>query len=478
MPNMEQEGERPKPNSAVDAVPKAAVVERKRSGAVAEAVVPATVAPPRMGDGQLIVPGAAPPPRPWAAKIKAAIAPRLGGLSLLTVTAGFAACRFGIPMGAHPMLHEAFLRFFEAGMVGGAADWFAVTALFRDPTAGRLGFEMPHTNLLWRKREVIADRVAGMVKDLITPERLRAHIDLARMAQGLLQREDAKAFLKRLVRESAGDAARQLAAQVRSHPDVEALVNGVIENVNYAEYIGPLLLDANERGQVDDVVKYGIDQLLVQLDRYADPITDWLYGQLGYWMTYIVGKEQIRAALPQFKEAVALVAADPQHPLRQRLRESVESYGVYLRGHPATQEQVRATVVHFLHDSGLADRIGDVLDFGAAAMDSDLASSESKILAALDNRIEAAKAMLDDDAARRRFNEALDEVLDKLLREPKLVETVAQVARQGILTMKEVEFRTQATEALNGDLQMIRLNGALVGGSVGLLLYLATAWLP
>ena len=47
----------------------------------------------------------------------------------------------------------------EAGIVGGLADWFAVTAIFRRP----LGLPIPHTGLIPANWELMAARVGTMV---------------------------------------------------------------------------------------------------------------------------------------------------------------------------------------------------------------------------------------------------------------------------------------------------------------------------
>src|SRR5262249_36616401 len=53
----------------------------------------------------------------------------------------------------------ALRAFAEAGIVGGVADWFAVTALFRRP----LGAPIPHTALIPRNRDRIADGIATYI---------------------------------------------------------------------------------------------------------------------------------------------------------------------------------------------------------------------------------------------------------------------------------------------------------------------------
>src|SRR5574342_332788 len=56
---------------------------------------------------------------------------------------------------------------FEAGLVGGLADWFAVTALFRHP----MGIPIPHTALLPKNREKVTQALINMLEnDWLTKE--------------------------------------------------------------------------------------------------------------------------------------------------------------------------------------------------------------------------------------------------------------------------------------------------------------------
>src|SRR5437016_743581 len=73
-----------------------------------------------------------------------------------------------------------FVRAFaEAAMVGGLADWFAVTALFRHP----LGLPIPHTAIIPRNKDRIGDTLAAFLRDnFLTPAvvaRRMVRLDLA-----------------------------------------------------------------------------------------------------------------------------------------------------------------------------------------------------------------------------------------------------------------------------------------------------------
>ena len=76
--------------------------------------------------------------------------------------------------------HWGFLRAFaEAGMVGGLADWFAVTALFRHP----LGIPIPHTAIIPENKDRIADTMAAFLQEnFLTPQVVARRIHATNIA--------------------------------------------------------------------------------------------------------------------------------------------------------------------------------------------------------------------------------------------------------------------------------------------------------
>ncbi|MCM3567938.1 DUF445 domain-containing protein [Neobacillus mesonae] len=103
----------------------------------------------------------------------------LATLSLAVMAAGFI---ITIPL--EPSLWKTILQGgFEAGLVGGLADWFAVTALFRHP----LGVPIPHTALLPKNREKITSKIISMLEnDWLTKESIRAKINSFQITEKLL----------------------------------------------------------------------------------------------------------------------------------------------------------------------------------------------------------------------------------------------------------------------------------------------------
>ena len=97
--------------------------------------------------------------------------------------------------------------FAEAAMVGGLADWFAVTALFRHP----LGLPIPHTAIIPRNKDRIGDTLANFLKEhfLIAPV-------VARRMRGL----DIAGSVGRFLRSPSGESSRMRTGASRLIADV------------------------------------------------------------------------------------------------------------------------------------------------------------------------------------------------------------------------------------------------------------------
>ena len=135
---------------------------------------------------------------------------------LVAMAALFALAR--AMLGTHPAW-DWVLAFSEAALVGGLADWFAVTALFRHP----LGLPIPHTAIIPANKDRIADTMARFLQSnflipAVVARRMRA-MNLARALGDFLDRPSgsasraaASAVCRRSPRRASAPAAARLRA--------------------------------------------------------------------------------------------------------------------------------------------------------------------------------------------------------------------------------------------------------------------------
>ncbi len=370
----------------------------------------------------------------------------------------------------------------EAGIVGGLADWFAVTALFRRP----LGLPIPHTALIPANWELMAARVGTMVgsrvltREYVTQEIARVDVaGLLALGAERLTRRDLEAATLALARWLAGElspqTAGELVARVRGallgRPAAPLLAGAleVARRHGWDEHaiaaLARALAEALERPAFRAVVGEVVDDLLA---RYRERMG--AYPR--FWMGLasllgLIDRERVVAAL---HAGVRQVADDPTHPVRERLREALGALPARLRADGALAARVEAAKRDLLSTPGAARVLEDAATALHRALLADLARERSDVVAWVAERLERARRALVDDAALRgeidRWAKA--RVLEAVERHHG---RLAAFIEKGVLALGPEGAVRLIEDHAGDDLQFIRVNGTVVGGLAGGLLY-------
>lgn len=357
----------------------------------------------------------------------------------------------------------------EAGMVGGLADWFAVTALFRHP----LGLPIPHTALIPRKKDQVGEALSEFVGEnflnpqLITekvasagvPERAGAWLEQPKNAETVSRQ--AGTFIARVVR--AIDPV-----------DAEALINthiiGRFADPVWAPYAGRLLDTLIADGKTEPVVDALITWARRRVYQAEEPIISMIDERMPQWAPRFA-KNLVGERI--YREVVAFVEDvddNPDHEARQSIRRFLNQLATDLQEDPVMIGRVEAIKQDIMSSRAMQEA-------GATAW--------SGLSQALLDAAEDEGSML-----RRKIVEACTQwghrvQVDETLR-TKLDERVTSTVRfftenySGEVTsiISETIERWDAEEAsrkielmVGKDLQFIRLNGTVVGALAGLLIY-------
>lgn len=393
----------------------------------------------------------------------------------------------GVFVLAHTQLHVhpawGYVHAFaEAAMVGGLADWFAVTALFRHP----LGIPIPHTAIIPRNKDRIADTMAGFLRrNFLTPHvvarRLR-DINLARAAGDFL------------VQQSAGDRAGQM-GRIRS---------GIVQLfVELLESLDPDRLGNQVKaGLARQADKLEVSPLLGKMldaaiaDRRHLPLMDALIRWAG--LTIEDNEDTVREMIRQRANAVlrwtgldeklsssvldglyrllAEILVDPDHPLRGKVEEGLAKFASDLQTDPQMRAKVERAKSDLLANPALADWWMGVWERMRRGM-IELARNPDK---AMDGQLGSALRELGE---KLREDPALQHQLNRLARRTAVgiaQRHGEQIVRLVSETVKRWDARTitdRIENAVGRDLQFIRINGTMVGGLVGITIHAVTQWL-
>jgi uncharacterized membrane-anchored protein YjiN (DUF445 family) len=370
----------------------------------------------------------------------------------------------------HPAI--GFVQAFaEAAMVGGLADWFAVTALFRHP----LGLPVPHTAIIPRNKDRIGDTLAIFLRDnFLTP---------AVVARRMRAMDVAAAAGRFLASPSGGDGrlregASRLIADILEALDQERLggmVKGAIgqrlRGINMGPLIGQAIDAAMRDGRhapvMDSMIQWA-DRALEANDHLIRQMVQERAGKVLRWTG--LDENLANAILSGLRKMLSEMAEDPGHPLRLKAEEGMAKLAVDLQydlemqakvakirdeivDNPAMQrwidglwEQARAGLLRAVRDPGkaMAGRLGEALQQLGGTLQQDVR------LRMVINRF-----------VRRAAVGATASYGDAIVR---LVSDTVRGWDAGTVT-------SRLEHAVGRDLQYIRINGTLVGGLVGLLLH-------
>ncbi len=368
----------------------------------------------------------------------------------------------------HPAV--GFVKAFaEAAMVGGLADWFAVTALFRHP----LGLPIPHTAIIPRNTDRIGDTLAQFLKDnFLTPAvvaRRMRHMDVAAAAGRFLADPDHGGAGR--LREGAS---RLLADILEALDDnrLGGMAKSAIANRIRALEVSPLLGQSLEAAMAEGrhipLLDGIINRAALIVASNEEIIRDMVHERAGRILRWTGLDENVANALITGLNKLLYDMADyPDHPLWMRVNEMLADLGYDLQHDPEMQAKV-ARLKEEIVDNPAMQRWIDGLWQQARG---------SLLRAARDP----------DKAMAGKFGEALRQLGTTLQQDDGLRDTINRFTRRAtvgatasygdnIVRLVSDTVRawdaSRVTErvenAVGRDLQYIRINGTLVGGLVGL----------
>jgi uncharacterized membrane-anchored protein YjiN (DUF445 family) len=376
----------------------------------------------------------------------------------------------------HPAV--GYVRAFaEAAMVGGLADWFAVTALFRHP----LGLPIPHTAIIPRNKDRIGATLAQFLRDNFLTARV--------VARRMHKLDVAGAAGRLLAAPSEGDArlrrgASRLIADILEVLDDERL-GGVakaaiaqrIGAMKIAPALGQFLTAAMKEGRHQPVMDSFIRWAARLLDDNQMLIYQMVHERAGTVLRWTGLDETLANAIIDGLDKMLQEAADdPGHRLRVKVEEGLMSLAVDLQHDPEMQARI--------------DRIRDEI-MANPAMQRWIDGLWQQLREGL------LRAARDPDAAMAgKLGEALRQIGVSLRDDAQVKALVNRFARRAAAgtvarygddivklvseTVRGWDARTitdRLENAVGRDLQYIRINGTLVGGSVGVALHAASVLL-
>jgi uncharacterized membrane-anchored protein YjiN (DUF445 family) len=354
----------------------------------------------------------------------------------------------------------------EASLVGGLADWFAVTALFRHP----LGLPIPHTAVIPERKDQFGRTLGRFVQDnLLTPalitDRVRHARIAARLADWLAGQAHATAVAGYIA-----DAAHSLAGVVEEDDVARLIEEGLRRAVDRLEP-APLAARALTSVMAAGYHQEAFDALLRGTARFLDDHRTDLQARFlaesPWWRPGALDRKIFTSLLDGTLHLLDEILADPAHPLRAEVDAQLTGLIEKLRTSRRLQARIARAKEELLAQGHLPQLAASLWRDIRDALAGQAADPDSELRRRLAAGLAAAGRRLRDDPA-------------LLARADQLVETVATYVAGhfhgeigGLVDTAISRWDGQETarrlELLLGpDLQFIRINGTVIGGLAGL----------
>ena len=357
----------------------------------------------------------------------------------------------------------------EAAMVGGVADWFAVTALFRHP----MGIPIPHTAIIPARKDRVGRTLGNFVqRNFLSRDVVAGRLRSIRVAEHLARwiSEPANA---RTIAHHAGTALAS-AAHMLKDEDVQHLIGGAVASrvrrTEVAPLVGKLLsiLTAGNRHQelLDEAIRLTARAVTDNRDALRDKIEK----ESPWWVPSMVDDRIHTKIVNGIENTLREVRDNPRHPLRVRFDAALNDFIQKLHSSPeviaraeAIKDDILNSAVVHRFSSSLWDDAKEALVRYADRPDGQAPEAIERALTSFGNAVLADKALME------KIDHWVLEIALLLL--DRYQNEVSSLISQTVAGWDPEATSRRIELAIGRDLQFIRINGTLVGGLVGLLIY-------
>ena len=364
--------------------------------------------------------------------------------------------------------------FAEAGMVGACADWFAVVALFRHP----FGIPIPHTGIVPNNKERIGAALGRFItNNFLTPKvayRQLARVDVVGWLSHWINNPDntrqlvqyVSVLLPQLLKALPGPELGEFMAK---------LARSGIEAVPAAPFASKVLSVVWAGGAAQTAIERGLAFGESALARHRPAINRMVSEHssrwIPRWVDNAIADRITNGVLTTMKEM-----RDPGHPWRIELKQTVEAWIADLATDPEMQAFGESMKAEFLANPLFAEQAKQLWGEVEAGLHSDLTAHTETIAAALEAALDSLGQWLARDPERAaRLNRWLRVLMLRVLL-PRRAEIGAYVTHV-VNNWDSATLVNRLELQVGKDLQYIRINGTLVGGLVGLLIFIVSKWL-
>lgn len=359
--------------------------------------------------------------------------------------------------------------FSEAAMVGALADWFAVTALFHHP----MGLKIPHTNLIEQSKEKIGDNLGNFVVDnFLAPDNIRPYI-LKLKVSGFVGDWIEKGRNQDLFVKEASTILLDILHKLDDRDVVKFITNKALEltdSVKINKLVGngiDYVIQKNDHQKIITNLSAQIKNYIIENETI---VTERVEKESYFFVPKSVDRkisEKIVSGLSHYFEEIE---QNLSHPLRHEITEKILLFADEIKTETRWENEFQSIKDDFLKTDKLTQYAEDIWFSIKKSVISELTEEQSVLKIYI-------KKNLAELASNLKSDEKLQGKIDSWIRVTAYKYILKNTKEAGLLISNTVgnwegkELSRKLELEVGKDLQFIRINGTIVGGLVGLIIY-------
>jgi uncharacterized membrane-anchored protein YjiN (DUF445 family) len=368
---------------------------------------------------------------------------------------------------------SAYVKAFaEAGMVGALADWFAVVALFRHP----LGIPIPHTNLIESSKRKIGDNLGNFViNNFLTTAALKPRIEklkvASRLGNWLLIDKNTKKVTQELLRILKEGLAKFNNDDITAiiHKQAIALVDKIPVNKLVADGLEKILNENLHQDWLSTIAIHLRNFLDENREMVREKVKQESYFLIPGFVDNIIAEKITNAGIQYMQDIVS----NKDHHARIQITTKLRNITSDIKEGGEWAAKLAAVKTQLLSVENLHEYSGMLWLYIKKQIENDLEQPQSAIGQYIDKVLhDIGNSLTNDTVRQERIDKFIQVQAFKLI--IKYKETAADMISQTVANWPSRELSQKLELEVGKDLQYIRVNGTLVGGMVGLLIYTLT----
>lgn len=369
----------------------------------------------------------------------------------------------------------------EAAMVGALADWFAVVALFKRIPIPFVG---QHTAIIPRNKIKIADNLGAFVQEKFLDSRslivlIRQHDPALLAGQWLSQPKHSKRLARQLLMVIGSFV--DLAGDTRIQTVVRSAIFRMLDKLDLSQASAMLLTSLTKNDRHQALLETLIDRLISLIHQPSS--RQFIAAQVVRWLK--TDHPSIERILPSEwlgERSASLISDavnslldeinhDKNHQIRAAFDSALQRFIVNLQHSPEMLQKLDEVKGYLQHDPAFNQYIGELWRDMHAWFQKDIQRHDSRTALQIGKAVDwFGQALLADSGLRSSLNEHLERGIERMA--PDFAQFITQHMSNTVKGWDNAELSRQIELNIGRDLQFIRINGTLVGGAIGLGLYL------